>query len=283
MKSKSRGLSTLAIIIGLSFFSLSFNSDQSFSKKPMKIEMVTNQGNLIIKLYPETEKHQQNFIKLVNSGFYNDVLFHRVINDFMAQAGDPNSKVPNFNGQLGQSSEGETIPAEFHSKYHHKKGALAAARQPDQANPLKASSGSQFYLVKGKVFTNEQLDRIENQLNTQAQNDLLGKFIQHPNNQSYLDKVRSYQRLNQQDSLNMLINEIRPLATKGFTPFIFSQQARKDYTSIGGYPFLDGNYTVYGEVIEGLEIIDKICEVPTANGDRPIEDVKIISVSLLKE
>ena len=145
--------------------------------KNVKIEIVTNKGKIVISLYSKTIKHKENFIKLVSSGFYNGVLFHRVIDGFMAQAGDPNSKIKDFKGELGEVSEGATIPAEFYPEYYHKKGALAAARMGDQVNPLKASSGSQFYLVQGQVYSIAQLQQIENKINSQKERELLGVFF----------------------------------------------------------------------------------------------------------
>ena len=144
-------LSAIYLSLGFLFSCYSAQSDS------IKIEMITNKGRMVLFLYPETPNHQQNFIKLVNQKFYDGVLFHRVMKDFMAQAGDPNSKNEQFTGALGQSSEGETIPSEFTAKYFHKKGALAAARQPDNINPTKASSGSQFYIVQGNTYSIDQL------------------------------------------------------------------------------------------------------------------------------
>ena len=248
----------------------------------IKIEMNTNKGKLVLFLYPETPNHQQNFINLVNQKFYDGVLFHRVMKDFMAQAGDPNSKNEEFTGSLGQSSEGGKIPAEFSTKYFHKKGALAAARQPDNINPSKASSGSQFYIVQGKIHSDDQLKNMEARLNSQKESEAIKLFLQANGNEQYLNFIKRCQKENLRDSMNLLIEQIMPLATKNMELFKFSDQAILDYSTIGGTPHLDGGYTVFGEVIEGFEVIDSICHTITLQGNRPKEDVKIISMTLIK-
>jgi cyclophilin family peptidyl-prolyl cis-trans isomerase len=173
----------------------------------------TSFGNMKIKLYNDTPQHRDNFIKLVKEGFYNGSIFHRVINQFMIQGGGAKN---------GTEDAGYTIPAEIKSNLFHKKGALSAARMPDQINPKKESSGSQFYIVQGKVYGDSEFDAIEQRT---------GKKI--------------------------------------------SPEARRLYKTVGGTPFLDGDYTVFGEVIEGLEVIDKIAGVKTAAGDKPVEDIKM--------
>lgn len=205
------------------------------------VEMVTSEGTVVLKLYNETPLHRDNFKKLVESKFYDGIKFHRVINGFMAQAGDPNSKKDDFKGQLGQNSEGETIPAEINPNLFHKKGALAAARMGDNVNPEKKSSGSQFYIVQGKKISLQQLTQMESNIN---------------------QKVKNYQHTENN--------------------FQFSDTAKKIYQEIGGTPFLDNGYTVFGEVTQGIEIIDKICSVKTARGDRPISAVTILSARIIK-
>lgn len=188
----------------------------------------TSFGDMKIRLYDETPLHRDNFIKLAQEGFYNDLLFHRVIEGFMIQGGDPNSKGAQPGQHLGSGGPGYTVPAEFNSELIHKKGALSAARLGDQMNPQKASSGSQFYIVQGKPMTRQELD-----------------FMASRTGLSYTD-----------------------------------EQA-KVYEEVGGTPFLDMQYTVFGEVVEGLEVIDKIAAVKTAPGDRPLEDVKF-SVTVIE-
>jgi peptidyl-prolyl cis-trans isomerase B (cyclophilin B) len=190
----------------------------------------TSKGNLKCILYEQTPLHADNFIKLVKDGTYNGVLFHRVIKDFMIQTGDPDSKNAPSAAILGSGGVGYTIPAEFHPDLYHKKGALASARQGDQVNPNRESNGSQFYIVQGKIFTDEQLDHMEN----------TGAHIK------------------------------------------FTAEQREVYKTIGGTPHLDYGYTVFGEVIDGLDIIDAIASEPTDTRDRPLDDVKILKISVLE-
>ncbi len=266
------------------FLTLSFSWDNSFYKKndDVKVEMITSKGKIVIRLYSKTEKHKNNFINLINCGFFEGVLFHRVINNFVAQAGDPNSKIHDFNGKLGEESHGETIPAEFFSEYYHKKGVIAAARNPDNVNPLKASSGSQFYLVQGKIYTELELNNLETKINLQNKKILLNKFFIDPQNENYTKRYKDCLQSNSQDSINLFMQKIKPVIFQEYVPFKFSELAIKDYTTIGGIPFLDGSYTVYGEVIEGLDVIDDICIIETNKMDQPIEDVKIISIKIIE-
>jgi len=193
-----------------------------------KVLLHTTAGDMKILLYEDTQKHRDNFIKLVQQGYYDGILFHRVIAEFMIQAGDPNSRSARPGQPLGDGGPDYTIPAEFFPQYFHKKGVIAAARLGDQVNPLKESSGSQFYIVQGKKLTDSQLD-------------------------SYVGA-----------------NKHLP-----FTP-----EQRLTYTTLGGVPQLDNAYTIFGEVIEGFEVIDKISSVTTDQRNRPVSDIKIIKASL---
>lgn len=190
----------------------------------------TSKGILKIKLYEETSMHKDNFIKLVNQGFYNGLLFHRTIKNFMIQTGDPKSKGSKPGEPLGTGGPGYTIPAEFYPHLYHKRGAVAAARLSDNVNPNRESSGSQFYVVQGRKYTNEQLTSLE--------------------------------------TSNRHIH--------------FSDQQRKDYTTIGGTPELDYSYTVFGEVIDGFSVIDSIAESPTDERNRPLENIIIYKAYVLK-
>lgn len=192
------------------------------TKAETRVRISTSYGDMIVKLYDETPKHRDNFVKLVKDGFYEGTLFHRVINSFMIQGGDPDSKNAAKNAALGAGDIGYRLPAEFVSSKIHKKGALAAARQGDFVNPKKESSGCQFYIVQGNVYKKEHLQAFENQM---------GKK--------------------------------------------FSQEQIAAYTTVGGTPHLDGEYTVFGEVVEGLDVIDRIAAVQTDGRDRPLEDIKM--------
>ncbi len=212
----------LAVMILLTISMMNENQAQS-----TKVKMKTTLGDITILLYDDTPKHRDNFVKLVNQKFYDGLLFHRVIANFMVQAGDPNSKNAKPGAQLGSGNPGYTIPAEFKANHYHKKGALCAARTE---NPEKASSGSQFYIVTGRVFPVASLDNM--------------------------------------------------VATGRHAKF--TDEQKKVYSTIGGYPPLDQAYTVYGEVTQGMNIVDKISNVEKDGADRPKVDVKIISMTIVK-
>ena len=243
-------------------------------EKETIVVVTTDYGKMRIKLYNETPQHRDNFIKLINEGFYNDLLFHRVIKDFMIQGGDPQSKDAPASKQLGSGDVGYTIPAEFvFPKYYHKKGALAAARQGDQVNPQKRSSGCQFYIVQGRKMTDQELDNMERNLQNKVKE---ARFYEIAATKT--DQIQKLQSANDQAGLQKLQTEIlaqidRELDNK--EPLKLSAQMRHDYKTIGGTAFLDNEYTVFGEVIEGLEVIDKIAVVKTRPGDRPEEDLKM--------
>lgn len=221
-------LSAPIVSIVIALFMLSFPAAAQETQGEQMIIIETTIGDMVIKLYNETPAHRNNMIKLINDGFYNDQLFHRVIKDFMIQGGDPHSTGAEKGQRLGSGGPGYTIPAEFHKNLIHKKGALAAARKGDRDNPEQASSGSQFYLVQGRVLTPEEI--------------------------------------------NILTQ--RGVAT-------FTEESAEIYTTLGGTPHLDGAYTVFGEVVEGLEILDAIASQPTDAYNRPLEDI-IYSISIIK-
>ena len=226
----------VALLSSLIVFSASAQKDSTIKKKDRKrdVLMQTTMGDMVIRLSDSTPLHRDNFLKLVKVGFYDSVLFHRVIKGFMIQGGDPNSKRAEAGKPLGDGSPGYTVPAEFRKTLFHKKGALAAARMGDNVNPTKESSGSQFYIAQGKVFSDAGLDSIETfRLN--------GRKI--------------------------------------------PAEQREVYKTIGGVPHLDQGYTVYGEVVKGLDVLDNIAAVQTSrrqDRDRPLQDVRIIKAKLIK-
>ncbi|HPX58894.1 MAG TPA: peptidylprolyl isomerase [Bacteroidales bacterium] len=193
------------------------------------VKIETTKGIITVKLYNETPLHRDNFVKLVEEKYYDGLLFHRVINSFMIQGGDPDSRNAKQGQMLGNGGPDYTIPAEFNSQLIHKKGALAAARTADQVNPEKRSSGSQFYIVQGNVYNDNQLQYFSSQTKRQ-----------------------------------------------------YTDAQKEIYKTLGGTPHLDGAYTVFGEVVTGLDIIDAIAAVKTDGANRPVEDVKIISMSIIK-
>lgn len=215
------------ILLTFSFVSNIYAQDMN-NQKDTKVLIKTTMGDMTAILYAGTPYHSENFIKLINENYYDGLLFHRVIEEFMVQGGDPNSKDAPAGKQLGNGGPGYTIPAEITPKYYHKKGALSAARTGDQGNPTRRSSGSQFYVVTGKVYTDAELDQFEKRMFTE-----------------------------------------------------FTEEQREAYKTVGGTPFLDGQYTVFGEVIEGVDVAVAISKVPKDGSDRPKEDVKIISMQII--
>jgi len=233
----------------------------------------TEFGDMKLKLYNETPQSRDNFIKLVEKGFYDSLLFHRVMQGFMIQGGDPESKNAAPGVMLGGGDVGYTIPAEFHDSLYHKKGALCAARTE---NPEKAGSGCQFYIVQGKPISGEELDKFEQSINNGSRmQTAFQQVINEPANTELKTTFMRLQQTNQRDSLNALIqNTIQPMINAKMKPFKYSATQREVYKTKGGTPMLDQNYTVFGEVVEGMEVIDKIAAVKTAS-DRPLSDVRM--------
>jgi peptidylprolyl isomerase len=228
MKAKSLFILTTLLLCGLTACRSGAKKVRDMNEEA-KVKIETTVGDIVVKLYNETPQHRDNFLKLAEEGTYEGTLFHRVIKDFMIQGGDPTSKGAPKGKMLGAGDVGYTVPAEFvYPKYFHKRGALSAARQGDQVNPKKSSSGCQFYIVTGQVYDTSILMRYEQQLGIE------------------------------------------------FTP-----EQLEAYTTVGGTPHLDNNYTVYGEVVEGMDVVDSIQRVKTDHYDRPVEDVKIVKMTVL--
>ena len=250
-------------------------------EKETVLKIETSMGDIKVKLYNETPKHRDNFIKLAKDGTYNGTLFHRVIKDFLVQAGDPESKNAPKGKMLGSGDVGYTVPAEFvYPKYFHKKGALSAARQGDEVNPKKESSGCQFYIVTGKVFNDSTLLNMEQQKNQNKVTEAFNALAQ-----KHMKEIYKMRKANDQDGLYALQDTlfIQAEAEAAKQPdFHFTPEQIKAYTTVGGTPHLDGEYTVFGEVVEGMDIVDKIQQVKTDRSDRPEEDVKIINVSVIE-
>ena len=242
------------------------------------VEITTNFGKILVRLYNETPLHRDNFLKLVRTKYFDSLMFHRVIKEFMIQGGDPDSKRAKPEQMLGNGGPGYTIPAEINTKYFHKKGALSAARLGDDINPKKESSGSQFYIVHGRTFTENDLKTTEEGMNMQVKRSLYNQFLNQPENINLKNKIIQYQKENKIDSLNLIngaaINYVEEEFKKQ-TGFKFSDEQLKAYSTSGGAPHLDGGYTVFGEVIEGLDIIDIIANVEKVSSDRPKTDVRM--------
>ncbi len=247
-----------------------------------KVKIETTMGDIIVKLYDETPNHRDNFIKLVENGTYEGTLFHRVIKDFMIQAGDPDSKGAPKGQMLGSGDVGYTVPAEFvYPQLFHKKGALAAARQGDNVNPEKASSGCQFYIVTGRVFNDSTLLSMEEQKNQNKFTSVFNALAQ-----KHMKEIYQMRRNNDQEGLMNLQDSLFVETQKqmeGEPEFKFTEEQRQAYTTVGGTPHLDGEYTVFGEVIEGMDVVDKIQQVSTNGSDRPDDDIVIKKVSIIED
>jgi cyclophilin family peptidyl-prolyl cis-trans isomerase len=249
-------------------------------KETPKIRIETEFGTIKLKLYDETPLHRDNFIKLIKDSFYTDLLFHRVIQGFMIQGGDPDSKKAEPGKQLGSGDLGYTIPAEINPKFFHRKGVLAAARTGDQVNPEKRSSATQFYIMQGKIFRPGELDTLEQKMNETRTVNLLQTRLKEI--EPELNKLGSEGKQTEMMArFNALKAEVTAEAVK-LPPLKFTDEQRKAYTTIGGYPPLDNNYTIFGEVIEGLEVVDSIAKLPVDQNNRPIKDIKF-SITLLNE
>ena len=245
-----------------------------------KVLLETTLGNITVKLYNETPKHRDNFIKLAKEGVYDSTLFHRVIKNFMIQAGDPESKHASDTAMLGNGDVGYTIPAEFNTKFFHKKGVLAAARTGDEVNPERASSGCQFYIVTGRKFSEAQMINMENQMNEARLENVFNTLARQHMKEIYkMRKAGDNEGLLElQDSLEAQAREIvsKEPALK-FTP-----EQIKAYTTVGGAPHLDGAYTIFGEVTDGMDVVEKIEGAKTNRTDRPVTDIRILKATVLE-
>lgn len=264
----------------LLFFFLATSGSYLFAQKPQMEPMVlitTELGNIKVRLYNETPAHRDNFLELVQNGFYNGTLFHRIITNFMIQGGDPDSKKAKSGEPLGEGGPGYLIPAEINKKCFHKKGALAAARMGDDVNPKKESSGSQFYIVHGKTFIESDLRTLETRKNSTLKDELRREYFAKKENAPYREKLQKLQQEKDNNGIMSLLTEIDPKLEKDFAvrKHSFSAEQVKAYSTTGGSPHLDGDYTVFGEVVEGLDVIDKIAALERDKMDRPVKDVKM--------
>ena len=284
-----KNLLLLIVMATLSMMSCSANNSESQANatakdktdnKMTQVELETTFGNIVVELYNETPLHRDNFIKLVNEGYYDGVLFHRVIKDFMIQAGDGNSKTAGPETSLGDGDPGYTIPAEFvYPQYFHKRGALAAARTGDQVNPERRSSGSQFYIVTGKVYGSDDLKMMAQRMGEMKKQEVFRRLVME--NRSRIEELQKAQdNAGMQELQNELIQLTEAEVAK--TPFALTDEQIEAYTTIGGTPHLDGQYTVFGEVIKGMDVVDKIQNTKTGEADRPTNDIKIIKARILK-
>src|SRR5574344_1192941 len=237
-----------------------------------KLKIKTTEGEIIVRLYDETPKHRDNFIKLAKEVYFDGTLFHRVIKDFMIQGGDPYSKGAPAGKSLGTGGPDYTIPAEFaYPQCFHKRGALSAARLGDEVNPEKESSGSQFYIVWGKTYKPQELRQMERQMAMQQEQNVFNQLARQ-NHERIMELRRNRDREALMALQDQLIAQTKQQCKDMGLP-TFTQEQTNAYTTVGGTPFLDGQYTVFGEVEEGLEIVDQIQRCQTGTADRPKSDI----------
>nr|WP_315408747.1 peptidylprolyl isomerase [uncultured Prevotella sp.] len=245
-----------------------------------RLKIKTTEGDIIIRLYDETPKHRDNFLKLAKEEYFNGTLFHRVIKDFMIQGGDPDSKNAPKGKMLGTGGPDYTIPAEFvYPQYFHKRGALSAARTGDEVNPNRESSGSQFYIVWGKTFKPAELKQIEHQMAMQQEQQVFNQLTRE-HHEEIMNLRRNRDRAGLQKLQDELIEQTKTTCKQQGKPS-FTEEQIEVYTNVGGTPFLDNQYTVFGEVEEGLDIVERIQNCDTDRNDRPTEDIKIDTIDLL--
>ena len=254
-------------------------TEQEKQPETTQVKLTTSKGDIVLQLYNETPQHRDNFIKIVEDGVLDSVLFHRVIETFMIQSGDPDSKLAGPEDTLGNGGLLYTVPAEFHPDLFHKKGALGAARDN---NPEKASSSTQFYIVQGKVFTDSLIDAAQNRINGWLAESFLRQDSAYL---PYIDSMNVALMSGDRETYFRFSNYLKTEAEtkEEFDPHIIPESQRDVYKTIGGSPHLDQNYTVFGEVISGLEVVDSIAAVASNPLDRPIEDVRILKAEVVQE
>jgi len=250
-------------------------------KKDPIILISTTYGDIRIKLFHQTPLHTKNFVKLAKKGYFNETLFHRVIKNFMIQGGDPDSKTAKPGQLLGDGGPKYTIPFEYNPLLFHKKGMLAAAREGDDVNPLRASSASQFYIVVGKVFDDAGLDKVEKRINTMQKTNLMWNYI--ASNAVLKERLAGYKK-NDTIAYNRQLKQLSLLADslyKEKKQYVIPEAEREVYKTIGGTPHLDASYSIFGEVVEGMDVVEKISLTATDKNDRPLDNI-VMKVRVLK-
>ncbi|MGI5913679.1 MAG: peptidylprolyl isomerase [Bacteroidales bacterium] len=264
------------LLVALLFSIVSCGATEPPAKETYVL-LTTTLGDIKLKLYDETPVHRDNFVKLVNAQVYDDVIFHRVISSFMIQTGDPKTKTEGL--PIGADTLSTyTIPPEFNSLFYHKKGALAAARQGNNVNPEMRSSGTQFYIVQGSHWNDNRLNQMETTINTNIKQSMFNKYMFEVMDSSSNAETPLSSSEIQEIASNKMFNY---LAENG--DYKMSKKQREDYINIGGSPSLDGTYTVFGEVVEGLDVVDKIAAVATDGNDKPLSEIRIIKAKIVKK
>jgi cyclophilin family peptidyl-prolyl cis-trans isomerase len=260
----------------LLLLTLIFVSTISFSQTTNSIVLIeTNMGNIKLMLYKETPKHRQNFLQLIENKHFDGTLFYRVIKGFVVQGGSQDSRNAPAGKVIGYGDGNRTIDSEFNSKYFHKRGALAAPRQPDKVNIFKESDISQFYIAHGRVYTEAELTAMEKEVNVPLRKSIVKKYLT-PSKRAILDSLKKAKKVKEFKAIASKIKESIAFEY-GTTPekLEFTPEQRKAYTTVGGVPHLDNNYTVFGEVISGMSVINTIANLQTDKSDRPYKDVKM--------
>ncbi len=272
----------IAVVLGGAYAqNAKMNTQQTKAMEQGKetiVDLETTMGPIKIKLYDDTPQHRDNFVKLVKEGFYDGVLFHRVINDFMVQTGDPDSKEAQPGQMLGGGDPGYTLPAEIiYPKHYHKYGALAAARTGDNVNPERRSSSSQFYIVTGRKASQMELDRMAERAVVGERQELFRKLFEQNK-----DSIKAMGDRGDREAMMELRQQMIDSVEKSVPARPLPQEMAQDYLTLGGTPHLDNQYTVFGEVVSGMETVEKIQKVETDGNDRPKEDVRIIKATIEK-
>lgn len=287
MQIRLLGVTALLKAFMLLSLEMMFTACQKVSEDPC-VEFVTTEGTFVVQLFHETPKHRDNFIKLVEDGYYDNLLIHRVERGYMMQTGDPQSKNASVNRRIGTGGPDYTIDAEIdsllsdsahESRLFNARGALTAARMPDYLNPSRTSNGSQFYIIVGQKFTQTQLDTLE-QADRDAHLDRIWQKLIMANRSKLEECERRADGQKRLDFMQDSLTEEASNLLKCEKTLHFSDAQRKTYVNEGGVPALDGNYTVFGKVIKGLEVIMKINDVAVNRQFRPLEDVRIISAKV---
>jgi len=271
-------LKYLLLVTVISISSCSFSQNKPVPEGP-QVLIKTQYGNMKVVLYNETPLHRDNFMKLTKEGIYDSLLFHRVIKGFMVQGGDPQSKRATRDQMLGDGDLNYTIPAEIRPDIIHKKGVIAAARNGDEDNPERRSSATQFYLAQGKVYKLDDVPSIELNLNSRAAESLFLKYKSEK-----IDTLMLFQMARNKEGYDKLLDKLKQKAIveTDRNPLRLTKHQIETYTTLGGIPHLDGAYTVFGEVLEGMAVIDSIAAQPTGKNDRPVENIRM-TIEVIKE
>ncbi|MBK6344884.1 MAG: peptidylprolyl isomerase [Bacteroidales bacterium] len=254
-----------------------FTSAQGNERESLAV-ISTPKGDITLMLYNDTPLHRDNFLRLAGEGFFDSTLFHRVIRNFMIQGGDPDSKHAAAGVELGEGGPGYDLPSEIKAEHFHKRGVLAAAREDDKVNPKRLSSGSQFYIVQGRVYSQSDLDKIEKEQNSLTKQRIFVGIMDNPLNLSIRNQFFSPDAKKDSVHFRFLLDTLNKMIEKEYVlipEFKLSEEQRRIYTTLGGTPQLDGKYTVFGEVVNGMEIVDAIAAGETDKNDRPLNDIRM--------